>query len=131
KLFKQIQDFIEMRRVSLKGDRIVVFYNDPEKFNHEYAHYAAAYELAGDTAGDGDVTVVIQPAMLVACETYQGTYSEIRKTYDQLLAWIREKGYRISGPAREFFLSGFGPEGAGDAAVGMVEIQIPIERSGA
>ncbi len=129
-IFKRIRDFIERRRVSFKGDRIVIFYNDPEKFNHERAHYAAAYELAGETAGDGEVTVVIQPAMLVACETYEGVYSEIRKAYDQLLAWIREKGYRISGPAREYFLSGSGPDGAGDMAVGMVEIQIPIERSG-
>ncbi len=127
-LFKRMRDFIEMRRVSFKGDRMVIFYNDPEKFNHERAHYAVAYELAGETAGDGEVTVVIQPAMLAACETYQGTYSEIRKAYDQLLVWIREKGYRISGPAREYFLSGSGPEGAGDMAVSLVEIQIPIER---
>jgi DNA-binding transcriptional MerR regulator len=40
----------------------------------------------------------------VACVVHAGTYTEVYRAYNALLAWIETNGYRMSGPVREVYL---------------------------
>jgi len=120
---------LQERRVSSKGDRMAIIYDDPMNANPEKMHYAAALELAGEVTGDGEVTVVVQPAGWVACETHSGPYNTLRDTYQRLLNWIHEHGYRVTGPAHEYYLQGLGPGSGGDENQAVTEIHLPVEKT--
>ncbi|MBN1596070.1 GyrI-like domain-containing protein [candidate division FCPU426 bacterium] len=120
--FGRIEDFLKMKNVSLKGERMVIIYDQPDVINREQAHFAAARELAGDCMGDGEMTVVTQGIMTVACENHQGSWEGLKEAYQRLLSWIHDKGYELAGSPREFYL--VGPPA--DATAYVTEIQIPV-----
>jgi effector-binding domain-containing protein len=128
-LFTQLEEFLRDRGVPAKGVRLAVLYDDPQSADPERAHYAAALELAGETVGDGEVTLVVQPAGWVACETHRGAYADRPETYRRLAAWVQEQGYRITGPAREYYLEGGGPGAGGDEAQAVTELHWPVEKT--
>ena len=127
-LFTRLADYLNARGVSTRGDRMAIVYEDPLKASQDRMHYAAALELAGEVTGDGEMTVVVQPAGWVACETHQGSYSTIQETYDRLFKWVQEHGYRVTGPAREYYIDGRGP-GSGDESQAVTEIHLPVEKT--
>lgn len=126
--FETIEAFLKVRKVSCKGDRMALFYDEPTKINHDNAHFGAAVELAGETNGDGEVIVVIQTMMKVACEMHRGAYDTIGESYQKLVSWIHERGFKIVGPLREYYIKGPGLDGSGDSNSFQTEIQIPVER---
>jgi effector-binding domain-containing protein len=128
RLFSRLQEFMRARGVSARGDRMAVIYDDPLTANPERMHFAAALELGGEATGDGEVTIVTQPSGWVASETHQGDYTQIREAYDRLFTWVREHGYRVTGPAREYYLAQGGPGGGGDPAQAVTEIHLPVEK---
>jgi effector-binding domain-containing protein len=121
-LFSQLEAFAKARQLPLKGGRLAMFYDDPATLNRQQTRFAAGLELAGEATGDGDILVVIQSSMTVASASHQGTWNSLTETYRGLLQWIQEQGYRITGPAREFYLNGPWP----DSAESQVEVQIPV-----
>ncbi|MCD4812196.1 GyrI-like domain-containing protein [bacterium] len=125
-LYRQIDTFVKERRVPIKGDRLAIFYDAPEGIDRAHAHFAAAVELAGECTGDGEVTVVIQSAAIMACESHQGDYAGLTDAYQRLLSWIHDKGFKIIGPPHEYYISG----PPADSATYLTEIQIPVERPG-
>ncbi len=130
-MFERLEEFLERRRVPYKGDKLAILYDDPRDLNPEHAHFAAALELAGETTGDGEATVVLQPTGWVACEQFRGSYAQIRETYARLLQWIQEQGYRVNGPAKEYYLSGFRPADFRSGSEVEVEVQVPVDKPGA
>ncbi len=125
-LYAQIMEFVTARRVPIKGDRLSIVYEAPAEFNREQAHFAAAVELSGECAGDGEITVVVQGTAQVACELHSGPPEGLPEVYHRLVSWIKENGYRVTGAPREFYLEG----PPGDPAAFLTEIQIPVERAG-
>lgn len=124
-MFERLTEYLQNRGVPARGEHIAVIYDDPLTADPERLHYAAALELAGEVTGDGEMTVVVQPSGWVACETHSGPRETIQDTYARLFAWVRDNGYRVTGPAREYYLSGI----SGDAAQTLTEIQLPIEKT--
>lgn len=61
-----------------------------------------------------------QVASLVHC----GSYDDFGPAYQALMSWIDASGYAISGPVREIYLRGPGPDV--DPADYMTEIQFPV-----
>lgn len=117
--FEKLQTFITDKRVPVKGERLTIIYDQPELLNNEQLHFAAAVELAGDVFGDGEVLIITQAMMKIACQVHQGQFSTIQETYQSLINWIPEQGYEMVGPAREYELSH-------DPC--LIEIQIPVEK---
>lgn len=126
-LFGQLQEFLQARRVPAKGECLAIIYDLPATANPERLHYAAAVELAGEITGNGEITVIIQPAGWVACETCRGPWEGRPEVYRRLAAWAEEQGYRINGPAREFFLESV-PKNAEDYSQALIEVQLPVEK---
>ncbi|MEW6516165.1 MAG: GyrI-like domain-containing protein [candidate division FCPU426 bacterium] len=122
--FAQLEEYVRARRVPVKGDRLAIIYDNVPGFDRERAHFAAAVELAGECTGDGEVTVVVQSVMLAASEFHAGPWDGLEAAYQRLTAWIPEHGYRIAGPAREYYLAG----SPSDESSWQTEILIPVER---
>lgn len=122
--FARLEEFVRERRVPVKGDRLAILYDPLPDLDREHAHFAAAVELAGECTGDGEVDIVVQSMTPAACETHTGPWTGLGDVYRRLWAWIHEHGYRVAGPAREYYLAG-PPAPDSDW---MTEIQIPVER---
>lgn len=60
-----------------------------------------------------------------ACGVHQGSYNTITHSYNYLLNWVENNGYRIVGPNREVYIQG-GPEQDNESYV--TEIQFPVEK---
>lgn len=127
-LFTHLEAFLQERRVPAKGVRLAILYEDPLTADPGSTHYVAARELAGETVGDGEITIVIQPAGWVACEVHRGPYADRGEAYRRLADWVRDQGYRITGPAREYYLEGTGPGSGGDEGQAVTELHWPVER---
>ena len=79
-------------------------------------------------SGDG-----VQPAELpavptAACTIHQGSYNDFSQAYAAIAGWINANGYRITGPYREIYLRGPGPQEM-DPSAYVTEIQIPVEKA--
>ncbi len=73
---------------------------------------------------DGDrVTVRELPGEEMACLVHHGPFDGFRNAYEAVRQWIRENGYRITGPGREVYLH-FTP--GGDPKDFVTEIQFPV-----
>jgi effector-binding domain-containing protein len=127
-LFDRMEEFLQSRHVPHKGERLLVVYDPPSQPVTDNAHYAAALELAGETTGDGEMTIVTQSAGWVACETLRGPRAAVPEAYARLLEWIKSQGYRASGPAREYFLAAPLSGEAADTADVELELQLPVEK---
>lgn len=73
---------------------------------------------------DGDrVTVRELAGDEMACLVHQGPFDGFRNAYEAARQWIRENGYRITGPSREVYLQ-FAPNG--DPKDFVTEFQFPV-----
>ena len=77
------------------------------------AETEAAWEVRAPVAGEPDDCAPdesgcgikrVEPC-LMACAMHVGPYEEIGGTYDELVAWTGENGYRIVGPPEESYFS--------------------------
>ena len=129
-LFHQLKDFLNQRHTPFKEGHFAVIYDAPGSHDLNRLHYAAGLELAGETLGNGEVIIVTRSAGWLACDTHRGSYAQLDETHQRLQAWAQTQGYRVSGPAYEFFLSGPLPGESGEQEQAVVEIQLPVEKVG-
>jgi effector-binding domain-containing protein len=60
-----------------------------------------------------------------ACAIHHGSYNTIVQSYNYLLSWMENNGYRIVGPNREVYIQG-GSEQDNESYI--TEIQFPVEK---
>ena len=65
---------------------------------------------------------------IAACVVHQGPYENFSQAYTVLIGWINANGYRVSGPYREIYLRGPGPQPAPPETY-VTEIQAPVEKA--
>ncbi|MEL7561513.1 GyrI-like domain-containing protein [Dehalogenimonas sp. 4OHTPN] len=64
------------------------------------------FPVAKPLPDNGDIkTAVIPPGLVVWC-MYQGPYSELKTTYDEMASWIQNNGYNALGTAYECYFNG-------------------------
>jgi effector-binding domain-containing protein len=76
----------------------------------------------------GSETVVIStlPAVeKMACIVHKGPFDTIWKTSDSLFAWIKDNGYKVSGPVREIYHKG--DWATDDPNEYITELQAPVQ----
>jgi predicted transcriptional regulator YdeE len=87
----------------------------------------AAARLAQPLPGTSRIRMHQLPgAETMACTLHQGPYDQLNNGYRYLLGWVEANGYRVSGPNRDIYLKGPGPEL--DPAEYLTELQFPIEK---
>jgi effector-binding domain-containing protein len=100
-------------------------YDEPGKVPPESTRYEVCIPVAKEIKSDKVIKVKELPTMEVASTIYVGPYDKVGPTYGQLMTWLTEKGYVISGPAREMYLSN--PSSTPAESL-KTEIQFPVKQ---
>ncbi len=130
-LFEQLKSYLDFRHVSYKPEHFAIIYDIPGERNMAKVHMAAGLELAGEALGNGEVIIVTRSSGWMACDLHRGTFETLPETHQRLTQWIQSQGYRIAGPAYEYFSESVIPGKSGVSSQVMVEIQYPVEKVGA
>ena len=101
----------------------VAFYDWPDEHGRVVVHLG--FDIGGQSLPeDDDVRVVELPVVDVASGVHRGPLDDISETYEAVVRWIDEHGYRIADCSRELTLE-WDPQ---DPAQNIVELQLPIGR---
>ena len=97
-------------------------------YDHEYkeiADYETAMPIkAGKPAAGIDVREL--PAGRCVSLLHKGPYDQLGRSYEKILAYVKEKGYEIQSPCREVYLKGPGMIFKGNPKNYLTEIQMLI-----
>jgi effector-binding domain-containing protein len=74
--------------------------------------------------GDG-VQVHDLPVVQVASVVHRGSMDNVGASYDALMRWIEDSGYRLVGRSRELYFEWY----ADDQSKNVTELQLPIARA--
>ncbi len=119
-LYPELCARLERAGIAITGPS-TAWYDDTDE-GRIHVHATMTIDTAPDDPAAAGVEVIELPALpLVAAAIHRGTTSDCDITYQALLAWIDEHGYRPLGYSREVDIE-CGPD---DRWV--VELQIPVE----
>jgi effector-binding domain-containing protein len=126
-LYEELFSQIEVQGWTPAGASLALYYDEGHKESD--IDVEVAVPLSGVSAGRfGRVVVRELPAYdLVASLTRRGPWDDFTQAYNELMLWIRERGYRIVGPNREIYLKG--PESGAEPSEFLVEIQFPVAKA--
>jgi DNA-binding transcriptional MerR regulator len=100
----------------------VAHYEDPADNGSIVLH--AGFDVGDQTvSGDDRVRIVDLPVIEVASVVHRGAMDTITETYEALLRWVEDSGYRATGYSRELY-----HEWTEDPAGRVTELQMPIAR---
>ena len=101
----------------------VAYYDWPDEDGRVVVHLG--FDIGDQSLSeDADVGVVELPVVDVASALHRGPLDDIGETYEAVVRWIDEHGYRIADRSRELTLE-WDPQ---DPAQNIVELQLPIGR---
>ena len=127
KALAQLTRSLQEKKVKLAGTAMGVFHDDPKSFDPQKAHYEVCYPISGKVKGEGEVKGKELEKGAFACITHSGTLEKLPETYQEILKWIEESGYRIVGPNREVHHKGMGESG-GPPQDYLIELQFPVRK---
>jgi effector-binding domain-containing protein len=109
--------------VGVAPGMLVGYYEQPEDDGRVTVHVGLDIGDAEVREGDG-VRVTDLPVIEVASLVHRGSMETIGETYEGLVRWIEDSGYRLAGRSRELYLEWDDH----DAAKSVTELQMPIAR---
>ena len=80
-----------------------IYYDDPNEVPRDRCRSDAAITFKGEAREANGVKIKRMPAVKVATLSFKGPGEEYSKAYKALGDWIREKGYRVTGPSIEVY----------------------------
>jgi len=107
-----------------------VFHSGPD-VPQEEALYEVCIQVPSDTKSDEAAGVAVRQldGLQVATTRHVGPYDKTQAAYDNLMMWIDDNGYVVSGPAIEFYLTNpeTTPPESLQTDIGFVVKQMPEE----
>jgi effector-binding domain-containing protein len=94
----------------------------------EIANYETCMPVRGGASRDG-IEVRELPTGRCVALLHKGPYEQLSRSYEQALAYVKEKGYKLLSPCREVYLKGPGMFFKGNPQNYLTEIQLLIEHS--
>ena len=111
----------ELRRAGVRPGILVADYEDDAEDGSVVVH--AGFEIGAQScAGTEKVTVVELPVVRVASVVHRGSMEDVEPTYEGLVRWIEDSGYRMTGRSRELYHEWH----EDDLARNVTELQMPI-----
>lgn len=118
RMYNEVVTYVGERNGNIRGSAITIWHGPLD---------AEAALPIDRPLRDGDrVTVRELPGDEMACLVHHGPFDGFRGAYEALRHWIRENGYRTSGPGREVYLK-FAPDGNPEDFV--TEIRFPVAKT--
>ena len=108
--FGKLYGWIEQMGYKSSGPPLGIYFNAPGEVDDD----ELVWELLSPIGGDVDLSEADEQGLgvkrlkeiKVASVTHKGPYEDVGKTYEGLVAWINENGYKIVGPAQEVYVTG-------------------------
>jgi effector-binding domain-containing protein len=127
KTLEELSRSLKEMNVRIVGPAMALFYGNPKSFDPQKAHYEVCFPISGKIKGEGEIKAKELGKGSFASITHSGPPGKLPETYGEILKWIEENGYQISGPAREIYPKGIEiMEGSQQDC--LIEIQIPVSR---
>ncbi len=126
-LYEEIMVELEARGLTPTGPALAVYYD--ERYKEADIDVEAAIPVEASELVEG-VRFQIRdlPAHeRMACLMRRGPYDDFTPSYQTLMSWIEENGYRIIGPNREIYLRG--PKAGLPPEEYVTEIQFPVAKA--
>jgi effector-binding domain-containing protein len=121
---RQLAQILEEKKVKLAGIPLVVFHDAPQSWDVQKAHYDACFPISGKIKGEGEVKGKELGKGAFACITHSGPIEKLPDAYREILQWIDENGWQVTGAIREVYHKGMEPEGSLQEC--LIEVQFPV-----
>lgn len=108
----------------LSFNMVGLYYDDPAVVPAESLRCELGIQVGEGFEPDSGYMVKEIPAHKVVYAVMKGPYDKIALEYPNIMKWIEEKGYKLTGPVIEIYLEG-GPDVPPEQLV--TEVQFPIE----
>jgi effector-binding domain-containing protein len=125
KALQQLAQILKEKKVKIAGDPLAMFQGDPKGWDFQKAHYEVCFPISGRIKGEGEVKGKELAKGAFACITHSGPIEKLRDAYREILKWIEENGYQVSGASREVYHKGIG-EAEGSPQECLIEVQFPV-----
>jgi AraC family transcriptional regulator len=107
-LLMKVFEYAVKKKMVITGPALFICHEiSPEAVMEANEKGTAAIEVAwpvsGTVRGTREIKVYELPGGKMAHVIHHGPYESCEPTYLKLFAWIKEKGFRISGPIREVY----------------------------
>jgi effector-binding domain-containing protein len=125
KTLQQLTRILEEKKVKLAGVPLCLFHDDPKSEDAQKVRYEVCFPISGRIKGEGEVKGKELPRGAFACITHSGSIEKLPDAYREILGWIEENGWQITGAGREVYHKGVG--GAeGPSQECLIEVQFPV-----
>jgi len=125
KTLQQLTRILEEKKVKLAGVPLCLFHDDPKSWDAQKVRYEVCFPISGKIKGGGEVKGKELGKGAFACITHSGPIEKLPDAYREILGWIGENGWQVTGAGREVYHKGVG--GAeGPSHECLVEIQFPV-----
>ncbi|MBP8252211.1 MAG: MerR family transcriptional regulator [Herpetosiphon sp.] len=118
--FDEVTSYVRTQRGETMGSCMAVWHT-PVEANHN-EDVEAVIPLVHPIAGNERITIHHLPAVEVASLLHHGAFNLFDQSYQVLLKWIEDHGYRINGAFREVY------HDMSDSKNVAVEIQFPVSK---
>jgi effector-binding domain-containing protein len=105
---------------------LAIYYDDPQKKPQEKLRSEIGITFKGTGKGKAGVKIGQLAAMTVATISHKGPATEFKNTYAKLFAWIKAKGYKMSGNPIEIYTKK--PSVIGGVTVLYAKVMMPVKK---
>lgn len=123
--YKELYGWAKEKKAKPGMKPIGIFLDDPHRVSAAECRSQIGVPIFGDVEGGDRIKVKEIPEMQVAVMKFSGEASEYEEAYRTLGLWIKEQGYRWSGPSIEVYGK---TKEKKDVTILKAEIQAPIEK---
>ncbi len=127
KALEQLTKALKEKKVKISGAVMALLHEDPNGLDLQKALLEICLPISGKIKGSGDLKEKELEKGAFACIPHSSSLEKLPETYQAVLKWITDNGYRVAGPGREIYPQGTGEPG--DALPGgPIEIQFPVRK---
>jgi effector-binding domain-containing protein len=127
KAVEQISRSLKEKNVKIEDAAMGLLYEDPKSIDLQKAQLEVCLPISGKIKGGGELKSKELEKGAYVCITHSGPIEKLPDTYNTILKWIEENGYRIATPTREVYQKGVGEAGGTPQDV-LIEIQFPVKK---
>jgi effector-binding domain-containing protein len=120
---KRLKDWIDSQGIEQAGYHFCLFYDNPSEKVEAELRSEACIPVEKPFEPEGEFRMKELAETPVAETRHEGPPAEFAKTYGPFLEGLLKQGYRIVGPAREYYMAASEVKGPGSGFL----IQQPIE----
>jgi len=127
KALQQLAQILKEKKVKIAGTPLALFHGDPRSWDLQRMHYEVCFPTSGKIKGKGELKGKELEKGAFACITHSGPIDKLPDAYCEILKWIEENGYQVTGAGREVYHKGIG-EAEGSSQECLIEVQFPVRK---